>query len=88
MRRKYERSARYVLGSRPMSEPGRKNPHAVALGRKGGKARAEAVPPEQLSEIGRAGVEKRRLMDPEQRREIARKAGQASAAKRRKKPAG
>jgi general stress protein YciG len=37
----------------------RKNPHAVALGRlggsKGGKARAENLSPEELSEIGRKG---------------------------------
>ena len=37
-----------------------KNPHAVALGRKGGKIggrrRAENLTPEQLSEIGRKGA--------------------------------
>jgi len=37
-----------------------KNPHAVALGRKGGrkggKARAANLTPEQLSEIGRKGA--------------------------------
>ena len=40
-----------------------KNPHAVALGRKGGKrggkARAANLTPEQLSEIGRKGAETR-----------------------------
>jgi general stress protein YciG len=40
-----------------------KNPHAVALGRKGGKkggkARAANLTPEQLSEIGRKGAEAR-----------------------------
>lgn len=33
-----------------------KNPHAVALGRLGGKARAAKLTPEQLSEIGRIGA--------------------------------
>ena len=41
----------------------RKNPAAVALGRKGGrkggKARAANLTPEQLSEIGRLGAAKR-----------------------------
>jgi general stress protein YciG len=41
----------------------RKNPAAVALGRKGGKkggkARAANLTPEQLSEIGRMGAAKR-----------------------------
>jgi general stress protein YciG len=40
-----------------------KNPHAVALGRKGGKrggkARAANLTPEQLSEIGRKGAKAR-----------------------------
>ncbi len=40
-----------------------KNPHAVALGRKGGKkggkARAANLTPVHLSEIGRKGAEKR-----------------------------
>jgi len=42
-----------------------KNPHAAALGRKGGKARLKT-------------------MTPEERREIARKAGLASGRARRK----
>jgi hypothetical protein len=41
----------------------RKNPAAVALGRKGGKkggkARAANLTPEQLSQIGRMGAAKR-----------------------------
>ena len=37
----------------------RKNPAAVALGRKGGKARAANLTAEQLSEIGRMGAAKR-----------------------------
>jgi len=34
----------------------RKNPHAVALGRKGGKARAAKLTKEELSQQGRAAV--------------------------------
>ncbi len=65
----------------------RKNPHAVALGKlggaKGGKARAESLSPEELSQIGRKGGEvggKRRAeaLTEKQRKEIAR----AAAAKR------
>jgi general stress protein YciG len=37
----------------------RKNPAAVSLGRKGGKARKRKLTPERLSEIGRKGAEKR-----------------------------
>lgn len=37
----------------------RKNPHAVALGRKGGKARAK-LPPAELSRIGRLGGQPRK----------------------------
>jgi hypothetical protein len=33
-----------------------KNPHAVALGRKGGKARAERLTPKELSDQGRKAV--------------------------------
>jgi hypothetical protein len=33
-----------------------KDPHAVALGRKGGKARLEKLTPEQRSEIARKAV--------------------------------
>ena len=46
----------------------RKNPAAVALGRKGGKkggkARAANLTPEQLSEIGRMGAAKRWAKNP------------------------
>jgi hypothetical protein len=35
---------------------GKKNPHAVALGRKGGKARAANLTKQQLSEQGRNAV--------------------------------
>jgi hypothetical protein len=34
----------------------KKNPHAVALGRKGGKARAERLTPKELSDQGRKAV--------------------------------
>ena len=37
----------------------RKNPHAVALGRIGGKARKKALTPERRSEIARSAVEER-----------------------------
>ena len=33
-----------------------KNPHAVALGRKGGKARIQKMTPEQRSDIARKAV--------------------------------
>ena len=36
-----------------------KNPHAVALGRKGGKARS-LLPPSELSRIGRLGGQPRK----------------------------
>jgi len=35
---------------------GKKNPHAVALGRKGGKARKAALTPQRRSEIARQAV--------------------------------
>ena len=45
------------------AEPNEKNPHAVALGRlggkKGGKARAEKLSPEQRSEIARKAAQAR-----------------------------
>ena len=40
----------------------RKDPHAVALGKKGGKARAENLTPEQLHEIAMKGVAARRAL--------------------------
>jgi len=47
----------------PAEEPSDKNPHAVALGRlggkKGGKARAEKLTPEQRSEISRKAAKAR-----------------------------
>ena len=38
---------------------GKKNPHAVALGRKGGKARAARLSKEELSQQGRKAVRAR-----------------------------
>jgi general stress protein YciG len=38
-----------------MATKPRKNPHAVALGRKGGTARAASLTPEQLRAIGKLG---------------------------------
>ena len=47
----------------PAEEPSEKNPHAVALGRLGGKiggkARAEKLTPEQRSEISRKAAKAR-----------------------------
>ncbi len=62
----------------------RKNPHAVALGRKGGKARAASLSAKELSEQGRkaglvGGKARAASLTPEQRSEIARKAAKASA---------
>jgi general stress protein YciG len=66
----------------------RKNPHAVALGRMGGKARAEALTPEELANIGKKGGKKggkarAQALTPEQRSEISRKAAAARWAKRK-----
>jgi hypothetical protein len=57
----------------------RKNPHAVALGRrgglKGGKARAEKLTATQISEISSvAGKARMDALTPTERQEIARKA--------------
>lgn len=47
----------------PAEEPSEKNPHAVVLGRlggkKGGKARAEKLSPEQRKEIARKAAKAR-----------------------------
>jgi len=60
----------------------RKNPAAVKLGRLGGKARAEHLSPDALSEIGRkggkaGGVARAKKLTTAQRKEIARKAAMA-----------
>jgi hypothetical protein len=39
-----------------MVKKGEKDPHAVALGRKGGKARIDKMTPERRSEIARKAV--------------------------------
>ena len=60
----------------------RKNPAAQALGRLGGRARAEALSESELSKIGKKGAEARkRKLTAKQRSEIARKAVQARIAK-------
>ncbi len=60
----------------------KKNPAAQALGKLGGKARAESLSASQLSEIGQKGAEARKkALTAAQRSEIARKAAQARIAK-------
>ena len=59
-----------------------KNPNAVALGSKGGKARAERLSADQLSAIGKKGAKARlKSVSSKQRQEIARKAAKARWAK-------
>jgi len=52
-----------ATGEAPEGPPSDKNPHAVALGRLGGKkggvARAKKLTPEQRREIGRKAAETR-----------------------------
>jgi general stress protein YciG len=67
--------------------PKGKNPNAVELGRRGGKARAAAMTPEEraelMRELGRKGGKRSLVtMTPEQRRLRAQKA--AAARKRQK----
>ncbi len=71
----------------------KKNPHAVALGRlggqKGGRARADNLTAEQLSEIGRkaglvGGKARAEALTGKRRQEIAKK---AAAARWKDKPA-
>lgn len=65
----------------------KKNPAAQALGRLGGKARAEALSETQLSKIGKKGAQARReKLTAAQRSEIARKAVRARIAKYGQKP--
>ncbi len=68
----------------------KKNPHAVALGRLGGKkgglARAAKLSPERLSEIGRKAMEARwSRLSPEERTKQTRNAVKAMLAKRAQK---
>jgi hypothetical protein len=63
----------------------KKDPNAVALGSKGGKARAKKVSAEALSAIGKKGANARfQSLDESKRREIARKAAEARWGGRRK----
>ena len=60
----------------------RKNPAAVALGRLGGRARAEKLSREQQSEIGRiagqvGGKRRAEALSPARRKLIAQKAAKA-----------
>jgi hypothetical protein len=62
----------------------KKNPAAQALGKLGGKARAQALSEAELSEIARKGAEARASkLTAAKRSEIARKAVQARIAKQR-----
>ena len=63
----------------------KKDPNAVALGSKGGKARAKKVPAEVLSAIGKKGADARfQSLDESKRRAIARNAAEARWSGRRK----
>lgn len=63
----------------------KRDPNAVALGSKGGKARAKMVSAEVLSAIGKKGANARlQSLDQSKRREIARKAAEARWGNRRK----
>jgi hypothetical protein len=62
------------------------NPAAVELGRLGGKARAKALSPKELSEIGKkAALGRMKKLTAAQRSQIARNAVAAREAKRKKK---
>jgi len=57
---------------------GRKDPAAVSLGRRGGKARAKALSPEERTASARkAATARTRQLSPEKRREIAQRAARA-----------
>jgi hypothetical protein len=63
----------------------KKNPNAVALGRRGGRARAERLSADELSAIGKKGAKARlKSTGSSERREIALKAAKARWAKARK----
>jgi hypothetical protein len=65
--------------------PMKKNPHAVALGKLGGKARAESLSVDELSRIGRkAGKARIQKLSPEERSKIASLAAKARWEKKRK----
>jgi hypothetical protein len=48
--------AYHNVGELMKKRPSKKNPHAVALGKKGGKARKVALSPARRSEIARQAV--------------------------------
>jgi hypothetical protein len=63
----------------------KKNPNAVALGSRGGKARAERLSADELSAIGKKGAKARlRSVSSNERQYIARKAATARWARARK----
>jgi hypothetical protein len=63
----------------------KKNPNAVALGSRGGKARAERLSADELSSIGKKGAKARlKSLGSSERKEIARNAANARWAKARK----
>ena len=64
----------------------KKDPNAVALGSKGGKARAKSLTASELSEIGKKGAKMRvtKLSAPK-RSEIARQAVKARWARNKRK---
>jgi hypothetical protein len=60
----------------------KKNPAAQTLGKLGGKARAKALSPAELSKIGKKGATARKAkLSAAERSEIARKAVEARIAK-------
>jgi hypothetical protein len=66
----------------------KKDPNAVALGRKGGKARAASLSASQLSAIGKRGAKVRfGGLSAAERSEIARKAVMARWSKAKRKEA-
>ena len=63
----------------------KKNPNAVALGSRGGKARAKKMSADALSAIGKKGANARfRSLDASERKEIARKAAKTRWANHQK----
>jgi hypothetical protein len=63
----------------------KKDPNAVALGSRGGKARAERLSADELSAIGKKGAQARlKNLGSSERQEIALKAAKARWAKARK----
>ena len=67
----------------------KKNPHAVALGRLGGKARAKALSREEIKAIAsKAGKARLQKLTFEQRSAIAKRAVQAREQKRKERKNG